>query len=761
MQDSSVKVSEPMRIVRLLLDHNSSALISPFYSHELECESLGEEEEDGERLVKWESSQFRIKEKESDESYARAVREILRKSFFPFLVKTSQSEPWQRELFPWDVYHRGLSYKYIEEFSPKEWLSKSMRRAEYWKDFGQTYKHLLDPFIKSLSLNTGSLVENDLMHLSGVLDLWNGQPHISGYLRHRLLELDQIRVLQSAGLPSILSLSSLNFGVIHDLYQLHLLLSKFPSSSPEEFHDVQRLLLQTLDGGRISGVLKLYLLHNHKVDELERGRVRGWIIEKLLWPLVCLSIERNSQTTKSTILPVTRKTLLYYYDRLFGIKRTSGGNEEEEEERIETRGNLLEFGERDDEEILNYLLSQEIPVRWQRVDRGEPVDERKPLFIIKGKEEEIRMEEEVWQFWSEKFQWETRVHSADLSVEEWQKEFESLSTVELELYHFRLSLFPLSVREIKEERDLSIAYEMLYENIFQTCLILPTSAESTRERLTEGFNVRRERGEMGGLTLKKFQMRLHNCQTLSMKTGTPPSLLILIDAHLFSLREFRQLQQWIEKRQSHVKRLVIMGSIDMLPLLDNGQPFLDLIQCKEASLIKNRVYQYSLFKEETDRLIEGMIERREILFIHQYNNVIDFLTPLLQDSSSVILYHFLSEFDFKSASKNQSDLERLRESLTTGYISRKSLEIRPLLISQLARHSRKLPSGRIELFLIRMEYLEKLQRNEVNHLLLEIPQKLIILTDNISKKWKHPLEHFPNLRYTLPYLKQFQFQASL
>lgn len=761
MQDSSVKASDPMRIVHLLLDHKSAALTSPFYSHQLLCEPLGEEdeeEEDGEKkLVKWESSEFRIKVKEDEGSFANAVRDILRKTFFPLLLKTSQCENWQKELFPWEVYQRGLSYRYVSEFSPKEWSRKSLKRQDFWREFGRTYKHLIDPVIKSLTLTKNSLVENDLDHLYGILDLWNTQPHFTGYLRHRLLEIHQVCILQST-LSSVLSLASLNIGVIHDLYQLHLLLVAF--SSPEkkeekggEFHDIQRLLLQTLDGGRLLGVFRVYLAHNFRVvDGMERGVVRRWVIEKFLWPLLLTVLQKNGQTSKSSFLPVTKKTLLYYYDRLFGIRRLENIQAVQEEGEEHQRG-LLEFDERDDDEIIEYCLAQKTPQKWMRVERGG--DERKPYFLLRLREEEILMEEQSWRFWCLNYQWETRVISLDLPVLDWQKDFDSLPQEDQMLYDFRLSILPLSVRELKEEKDLPLIMEMLYENIFQSCILMPNGSEYTKERLTRGFEERREAGEMEGLNLKKFQLRLHTPQTISMRAGTPPSLLILVDAHLFSLQEMHRLQEWITRRAQNVKRLVVVGCIDIINLSESGQVFLDLIQWKEESFIKNRVYQFSNFKEETDQLIALMIERKEILFIHQYNNVIESLNPLLQSSSSVTLFHFLSEFDF-SKRGNQPDLERLRESLTPGFISRKSLTIQPIQISHLVRHPPQTSvEGRVELFLVRMEYLKKLTRNEVNHILLELPHRkpLIILTDNISKKWKHSLEKFPNLRYTLPYMQ--------
>ena len=732
MVDSRSAGGEPLKMIRLLLDQQSSALVSPFYKHFLQYTLMNENEEGKYVLCDWTGSEFRIKKKDSESNFASAVRDIVRNSFFPLMVKTSIIKDWQRESFCWDTFHRGLASRYHPDFSLTEWtdLEKLGKgKKDYWKSFRDTYKDLLDPVIKSLEVNKNTVVENNLSHLFGLLDLWKTQPHITGYFRHRLLEVGKIQTLFKSGFTKIFPVPTHTYGEIHDLCQLQVWLESLGGDVLEsfapKFQDQKRLLLTTLSG-KISHILKHFLLHKASLEQYTRKQVRGLLVERLLVPVIKSALEQNASLSKSTLQPVTRKSLLYYYGKMFSTRvdplpEEMDVEEEKSPRSEEYRGNLLDFLPSDGAEILAYCLEGFEKI-CQEDSRWESFLLKRNVLLLKNKPDVSAIEEGIRELWCEKMEpSEYRLCSVEMNVEEWQNAFMTLDDVDRGLYQIRFSLVPLSLSDLREGKDLELLMEMTRENIYETILVRPNNSEYTKSRL---FREAEKNPE--GVSQKDLSRRLHTTQSLTMSTGQVKPLLIILDAHLFPLKELHSLLRFMERRRAHIKRVVFLGALDLLPLDSDGHGFLDLLQWKEPGFIKSKIFQYQQLRKETLAIMDEKKECGEIQYFSQ--NLIAQDLPL----GSVVL---LVESSF-TATKEADSLRDFLPSRT----------IKTLTLEDLVRHSESQ-------ILVKKSLLLKLGRNQVNHLLLLTTSLIVILDCDMSKKWFLREEPFPNVRYTLPYVK--------
>lgn len=732
MVEAKSKSAEPLKVLRLVLDQNTVSIVSPFYKHYL-MYSLMEDDLDGPsyRLEQWIKSEFRIKKKDSETTFATAIRDIVRNSFFPLLQKTSVVKEWQTNLFCWDSFHRGLGTRYHQDFSLKQWTSENvLGRVDYWKAFREDFKHLLDPVIKSLEINKNTVVENDRQHLFLLLDQWKTQPHITGYLRHRLLEMSFVQELFQRGLARVRPLCTLNYREIHDLFELHKWLDSFGENGTLEnykpkYQNQEHLVLKVLKDSLLE-VLKHYLLHRISLDDFDRKEIRRLVVENFIVPVIKKSLEQNALFSKSTLLPITRKSLLYYYKRIFSIhsikEEVSISEDSQEEEgdmeiiqTEEYRGDILDFDSSHSGEFLSYCIDG---LKGMNDERWLQSEKKNTLFILKVKEEINKVEEHVKELWCEKMNpSEYRIYGSDFQTNEWQESFMNMDDIDRALYQIRFSLIVFTLKELKEGRDLFVVKEMLRENIFQISLVRSNKSLWTKNHLSLFI-----KGLDGDISTKDLDQRLYTTQSLCMNTGKCKPLLVILDSHLFPLKEVHTLLRFIERRKLLIKRVVFLGSLDILPLDSDGHGFIDLIQWKEAYFIKHRIFQFTSLRKETLDLVHDMKESGKIQYI-QLNQ----LEKHFLDSSTVLIKMIGGE-------------ENIKEFLGPHQI--KLVELKELIEQQEGP------------FMIRKSLLEKLSRNEVNNLILYTePFVLIVLLDtDLSKKWSLKEENYPNLRYTLPFI---------
>lgn len=748
MIDSRQKGNDSVKVIHLLLNEESASLVSPFYKHTIQYVPM-EGESERYRLIEWSSTKFRIKKNKdrSESSYAQALRDIIRNSFFPLLVKTSVVSPWQKKLFPWDTHHRGLSTRFRPEFLLEEWLSSercSLGKTEYWKLYRELYKDVLDPIIKSLQINRETVVENSMAGLFGLLDEWKTQPHFTGYLRNRVMEMEKLQSLSQSGLARILPMSQYNYVDISDLEQLQIWLKSLGQddileSTPPKFQNQERLILFTLGQGKFCQILKHFLLHQSKLEPFTKREIRQLIIERLIVPALKKSMESDALRCRSTFKPVSRKDLHFYYRKIFQIQsieipnQESSTDESDMVEESEYRGDLLDFEEKDTPEFLAYsinILRKDCgqDSDWEALDSAR---NNAPLFLIKKKPKFNEMEEVIRKIWCESLEpSEFRVVTTDLDVSEWQQNFLMMDEIDSGLYQIRFSLVPLTLSDQKEEKDLTLLQKMMEENIFQVSVIHPNDSAFSRGRLKTFIENRGERGKTE-ITKKDLKSRFFSTQKLTTNTGRPKPLLLIVDAHLLPIQELRNLLTFLEKRKNVVKRVVFFGALHLLNLDSDGQAFLDLIQWKEPTFLKTRLFQYDSLRAETMGMIDEMRESGRMKF-----------TTLSQLDSTLTSYKRVVLL-IVNPSESQKELDFLHE-----YLSSERRHLKTCLMENLT--NKKWKQG--TLFVLKKSEALKFSRNQMNHLLIHTQHLLMIQDCDLSKKISLKMERFPNFRYTLPYV---------
>lgn len=704
---------QPIQLIRLLLDEKSVVMTSPLFSHAVELE----EKDDHFVVVKWIGCALRIKATKSDD-FMRQMRIIVKQSFFPLLQKTVLVQDWQKEMFPWEIYHRGMATKYRDDFVLSDWMVRELGEAAYWKAYAKTFKAPLKEAIDALPMKKDNVIIDNMPYLFGLFDHWKCQ-HIACYFRCRLMEMSTMRELVEFDID--IPTAKLNTAGINDLLQFYKMLQVIDQECrlPRvEYHDFAKLCQHTL-AGRMYGLIK------NPTNEKRR-----LIYEAVLLPKVIADVEERAKKDASTVYPVNVKSLLYHYQLLFDTPVSDA--------------TVYHLDDEDDEcQVLQFFIDK---LPWRPVPfQRDNLKKNSVLFIVLVKDDINKKEERIFQLLDKELHCDVSVVSSEWSIDEWQKFYLTLDDVELQLYDVRLTFVQYPLVQFKEAIDMHHLDKLLQENIFESMIIRPPHSHYTMDKCRRHFSSTLSQIDYVDLKQNLFDMK----EALSRDYAK--ALIIVVDCHLFSYDEMLELLTWINKKKIDVKRVVMMSVCDTLPLHTSGQPFIDLIQWTEPGYIQSGIFDASAFNEENDKLIDACASGLSLS--SQYNNIKEIVLQRKDRPHALTLYYILSPQENKK--DRQFMLDSLRGNMTIKFVSNNNITIRAVTLADLYQLVRQ-PG---DFFFLSMSYLSVLTRNEMNHLLLEIDNLTVVSSDariiDGKMKWfKRAIKQqtFPNLRYSMPYV---------
>ena len=220
------------------------------------------------------------------------------------------------------------------------------------------------------------------------------------------------------------------------------------------------------------------------------------------------------------------------------------------------------------------------------------------------------------------------------------------------------------------------------------------------------------------------------------------------------------LLEWFHVKRTTIKRVVMIGLEDVLPLdrKSGGQAFLDLIQWSDIASVNSTLFSHEYHHNQMLAMVDS------------YRGLSLCVEGCLEESVKkqviprlpvVKLYVLMSEKEASCKFKKPT-LDQIKEQMTLKFISVHNVVVVPMTVEGLVGLDQTTSYGEEwTLFLITTTYLKTLSRNEINHLLLET-HNLTIITPR-GKKYNSgnglfrktiSKQIYPNIRYTLPYMKR-------
>jgi hypothetical protein len=288
---------------------------------------------------------------------------------------------------------------------------------------------------------------------------------------------------------------------------------------------------------------------------------------------------------------------------------------------------------------------------------------------------------------------------------------------------YRMVLFdPL---ELRQNRDLEFMRELALADLYATALVRESSTNHFfRDRLARAF--------LGELEHDQWYRELYfeTAQFRVVDRAAVQRTVIVADAHLLTSNDLLGLLRWLTFHRATIKRVVMVGSADLAPLSQNGQPFIDLLLRVDAPRVRRQAFA----DDRRDRLMAGLLgqwtlhrwpqekdDRARIARRHDWSQT-PALYVLQEDTMEELedLFYLLQRY-------RRFTLHQLyKGDRPTQLVPRKKslLRVVPLELDTLMQHHRVTPDE--EAFVILWRDLLRLQRNALT-LLLSTLERLIIL----------------------------------
>lgn len=331
---------------------------------------------------------------------------------------------------------------------------------------------------------------------------------------------------------------------------------------------------------------------------------------------------------------------------------------------------------------------------------------------------------------------------------------------------YRIILF--TPTELKRGLDIDTMKNLSLDNVFYTTSIL-------RESSTNHFFHSRLAGqfcdEIGADNwYKELYFETTNFQNIDKLAIR--RRVIIGDCHLLTGEDLLNMMKWLIFYKDRIKEIILIGSVHILPVIQNGQPFLDLllkINTRQVrSLLGSRETTSSDFKNMIEREWSQMNwvkrDKKRESQIRRY----EFLNDPTREERCSVLYHMRGLDDMEDFFHqffqhiNISIIHLYQEKKKIEFnLGKKSLfKITDLKLDNLLHYKKSIIKEKEEFFVISHSLVKSLNKNQLN-LIFSTLDKLIILgkekDEEVEKKLKDIIDEIttifesdtrPNLRYT-------------
>jgi hypothetical protein len=745
------QVHKPSKFITLRWCTLSSNLCSPFFTHTLE---LVPHTPNTYCVTQWLEIESRLDQRSNAR---KEVADILLNTLFLFL----ETRPlWSEKCnhFPWYMASMPLTVSYACPFDPETLFNWEDTPKAFWTQFRRVNAERLTETKKALNL-PHPFTPNDLFR---VLERNITLKHITPYLYHRMMEMDDLFTVVTHNATLELDICKMTTITLQDLATLHRNLRKMArncnTQKQQHYTNLSQLIRTTLQG-RLPQLLE----YHFPLTVSDVTIKRQCLLSRLIVPVLMETLETRARDSYDSCFHVSYETLRWYYCTMMNLSC----------EKIDAQRSLpwewcaptscstiSHFDHTHLGDVIVCMQTMPRVVRWHcRLDK-EPIKQLySTLFVIQPHKEELKRErflhEQLWcrSDWPRACTLLLPPYTLQWDIPQWRRQYEQLDEIDRSLYQTRFVLAQFSPDELCQSCDMSAVEQLLRTDFHATSVILPPVGTNwTRHRLTQHFLTR-----VPDLTVEQLCEKVF----LELNDIALRDTIVVLDAHLYSTTQMQTLFNWLEDKRGHYTHCVILGAYDTHPLHCMGHSFVDLALWQERVSVKQSAFDHTLHCTQFKSLIQCAAPYTHVIrTLAQLSTLLEELMGGVANSTMLNLIELVKPAIEKKKNKRSKFYNSVSnyDCLSNEFQEAHQIFFRSTALSELFIYTSGNSPQHRQMFVIEHSFMAKMSRNELNHLFTE-QQCLIVLDTSGTRRtdvsWLcGQVEHkrFPNFRYTLPSL---------
>ena len=814
------------------MDCASSLFVSPLYEHSLVLtESTRKLNPLARQIMNtftstklydvkdWKKWTSKIEDDLTVRTLPKKIITLLQKTFFVQQYKQHQDSVVFREIFypKFPSYSQPFSSlsamdvaKYTKQYEEVEKKRGVHKHTAFWRGVVEQDGELLVHAVNQLfAYEKKDTTYPSITNIAILFDKWRDYKSIVRYMTHKIIEMGHIfkihqtlRDDDSTGdngllLKDVAAFQILNCSIakntlvcdssifIQRLWEIMDLddddnITTGPLLESKLFQHYTLLIDSLYINNGIHAILELLFKYSRNPKERYQ-LMRKNVILRFILPLLLHRLEKmsivNTLNSKSTVDCVRIRTIYGMCKYLFRVPCGITSFNLAQDDTKCFGAKLFDFDVDDFNHILTVFYYGIITksynnwgntYQWRHRDHGVVVEihvESSPIFFIDVHPTLISIERRISVLYKKYI--ETPVVDIQIRESHNLKEGRLFNEYD-ENQQFRVAVFTPS--ELKKNLDITVMKDLALEASFYNTSIIRESSVNHFfiSRLSSPFY--HEIGEENWYQELYFETtHFHYVHERAVRKR-----VIIADAHLLTGEDMLNMLKWLLFHKEKIKEVILMGSVHILPCIQNGQPFMDLafkinkkqvfgiIGKKEIASDQFRQmveYDWSQFKwtKETKKKNYSLRERH------------DFLVDPSRTSKCSVLYHMENMDDlidfFSSIYPDESisliNLYEEKRKIVFNLGKKSLIKVTDVKLDNLLQHKKSLVDQKQEIFITSCELVTYMSKSQLN-LIFSTLDRLIILgkfdtTHTEYKKVKDIIElvttrfttdNRPNMRYT-------------
>ena len=229
--------------------------------------------------------------------------------------------------------------------------------------------------------------------------------------------------------------------------------------------------------------------------------------------------------------------------------------------------------------------------------------------------------------------------------------------------------------------------------------------------------------------------------------------------------------KWLLYYKSVIREIILIGTLHIMPFIQNGQPFLDLAFKVNTPQVRRLIGKRESASDEFSRMVEREWSQFKWSRLPSERDSLkrrhEFLTDPTRDERCSVLYHLEEMEDLEDffhilyQYRNISliHLYEARQRLVFGLGKKSLIKVIDVSLDNMLQHKKSMVEEKEEFFIISYELIEYMNKSQLN-LIFSTLDRLIILGKEKKKAEKGVVDILevvtrrfstdvrPNLRYT-------------
>ncbi len=785
------------------MDNASSLFVSPFYEHHLVLtESTRKLNPSARQLINtftitklyevkdWTKWICKIEDDLTVKTLPKKMLAILQKTFFVQQHKSHQDSSVFREIFypnfpTYSQHFSSLSStdlsKYLKLYEDGEKKRGVPKHTVFWRAVadqdGEVIAHAINQLFAYEKKDT---TYPTVTHIAILLNKWSDYKPIGRYMTHKIIEMNHIfkihQTLKDDDNLDIVKLAARDNGLLlKDAAAFQILNCSIAKNTLvcDSAIFVQRLweIMNTDEDNMAIGPIldskifqhysvlidSLYvnngihalveLLFKYSRDPKERyQRMRKNMITRFILPLLLFRLEKmaivNTLNSKSTVDCVRIRAIYIMCKYLFRVPCNITTFNLAQDDTKSFGAKLFDFDVDDFNHILTVFYYGIITksytnwgniYQWRHKDYQENVEiteENAPIFYIDVHSTLIAIERKISILYR-KF---IEKPCVDIQIRESHDLMEGGLFNQLdENQQYRMAIF--TATELKRNDDIKVMKDLALEVKFYNTSII-------RENSMNHFFISRlakpfcdEIGQENWyheLYFETTHFQYINERAIRRR-------VIIADAHLLTCEDLLNMMKWLLFHREKIKEVILVGSIHILPFVQNGQPFMDLafkINKKQVfGLIGRKDFASDEFKRMVDyEWSQFKWVREKEKKNYELRSRHDFLTDPTRKEKCSVLYHmeemsdlidFFNSF-FPDLNISLINIYEEKKKILFNLDKKSLLKVTDLKLDNILQHKKSLVDQKQEFFITSCDMITVMSKSQLN-LIFSTLDRLIIL----------------------------------